>query len=128
MTLTAQVTQVKTVPAGTPVSYGGRWKAARDTRIATLGIGYADGYRRILEGKAWAAINGDRCEIAGAICMDMIMAALPPDGVPVAVGHQAVLFGEGGPHVAEVAQWAQTIPYEIWTGIGQRVRRVYKDD
>lgn len=125
MTLSAQVTQVKTVEAGTPISYGGRWTAPERTVIATLGIGYADGYRRILEGKAWAGFGRARCEIVGAICMDMIMAAVGSDVTELRRGSTAVLFGEGGPHVSEVAEWAGTIPYEIWTGIGPRVRRKY---
>ncbi len=127
MMLTAAVTQVKTVAAGTSISYGGRWIAPESMVVATLGIGYADGYRRILEGKAWAGIDGARCEIVGAICMDMIMAAIKVGETKVSPGTKAVLFGNGGPHVAEVAKWAQTIPYEIWTGIGRRVRRIYVD-
>jgi len=127
MTLTALVTHLKTVEAGTPISYGGRWTAPERTVIATLGIGYADGYRRILEGKAWAGFDGARCEIVGAICMDMIMAAVGQNATGVRRGSTAVLFGEGGPHVSEVARWAGTIPYEIWTGIGRRVPRIYID-
>ncbi|HEY5564051.1 MAG TPA: alanine racemase [Rhodothermia bacterium] len=128
MTLSASVTQVKSVVAGTPISYGGRWVARKDTVIATLGIGYADGYRRILEGKAWVGIDGVRCEVAGTICMDMIMVEVRPESSSVALGSRAVLFGEGGPHVSEVAHWAQTIPYEIWTGIGARVPRVHVEE
>lgn len=127
MMLTAAVTQVKTVTAGTPISYGGRWIAPESMVIATLGIGYADGYRRILEGKAWAGFDGARCEIVGAICMDMIMAAIKVGETKVSPGTRAVLFGNGGPHVADVAKWAQTIPYEIWTGISRRVPRIYVD-
>lgn len=126
MTLSGQVVQVKTVDTGTPVSYGGRWKASRKTVVATLGIGYADGYRRVLEGRAWVSINGEECPVVGVVCMDMVMAAVDPD-VAVSLGDRAILFGGEGPHVAEVAEWAQTIPYEIWTGIGRRVARRYVD-
>jgi len=128
MMLSAAVTQVKSVLAGTPISYGGRWVARQDTVIATLGIGYADGYRRILEGRAWVGMNGVRCEVAGTICMDMIMVEVRPESSNVGLGTRAVLFGEGGPHVSEVADWAQTIPYEIWTGIGARVPRVHVEE
>ncbi len=125
MTFSASVTHTKTVPAGTPISYGGRWHAPAQLVIATLGVGYADGYRRILEGKAWVGLNGHRCQVVGAICMDMIMLAVPAEAGSVAAGDRAILFGEGGPHVADVAVWAGTIPYEIWTGVGKRVLRTY---
>ena len=129
MTLRARVTHVKTVSPGTPISYGARWKAKRRTRIATLGVGYGDGYPRLCSGRAKVRIAGERRPIVGSICMDMCMVDLgPPNGSPatdVDVGDEAVLFGNGGPSLYDVADWAETIPYEICCGIAPRVPRKY---
>jgi alanine racemase len=128
MQLASRITQVKTVEEGTSISYGCRYRTERRTRIATVAAGYADGYRRALTNRAEAGINGERYPVAGTVCMDMFMLDLGPEGdygAPIAPGDEVVLFGEGGPHVAEVARWAKTISYEILCGIGRRVPRVY---
>jgi alanine racemase len=128
MQLVSRITQVKTVEEGTSISYGCRYRTERRTRIATVAAGYADGYRRALTNRAEAGINGERYPVAGTVCMDMFMLDLGPEGdygAPIAPGDEVVLFGEGGPHVAEVARWAKTISYEILCGIGRRVPRVY---
>jgi alanine racemase (EC 5.1.1.1) len=131
MRLTARVTQLKTVPAGTPISYGARWQAPRRTRIATLGAGYGDGYPRRGSGRASVRIGGASCPVVGTICMDMCMIDLgPPDQAPatrVERGDEAVLFGPAGPTAHEVAQWSDTIPYEIFCGVSPRVPRRYTD-
>ncbi len=131
MRLTARVTHLKTVPAGTPISYGAHWHAPRRTRIATLGVGYGDGYPRRCSGRASVRIEGTLCPIVGTICMDMCMIDLgPPDQAPatrVARGDEAVLFGPAGPTVHDVAQWSDTIPYEIFCGVSPRVPRQYVD-
>ncbi len=125
MTLRALVTNIKTVEAGTPISYNGRWIADRETTIATLGIGYADGYFRSLQGRAMAGVNGTLCRVVGTICMDMIMIDLSPEPADVAVGDPVTLFGKGGPDVSEVAAWANTTTYEIISGLGARIERRY---
>jgi len=129
MQLTARVTQLKTVPAGTPISYGAHWQAPRRTRIATLGIGYGDGYPRLCSGRASVRLGGASCPVVGTICMDMCMIDLgPPDRPPatnVTVGDEAVLFGPEGPTVYDVARWSETIPYEICCGVSPRVPRRY---
>ncbi len=129
MELTARVTQLKTVPAGTPISYGARWKAPRRTRIATLGVGYGDGYPRHCSGRASVRLGDTSCPVVGTICMDMCMVDLgPPDRPPalnVEVGDEAILFGPSGPTVYDVAQWSETIPYEICCGVSPRVPRRY---
>lgn len=131
MTLSARVTHVKTVEPGTPVSYGAHWRATRTTRIATLGVGYGDGYPRLCSGRATAHIGGEDRSIVGTICMDMCMVDLgPPDQSPAAdveVGDEAILFGPSGPTLYDVADWAETIPYEICCGISPRVPRRYVD-
>ena len=131
MRLTARVTHLKTVEAGTPISYGARWRAPRPTRIATLGVGYGDGYPRLGSGRAAVRIGGKERPVVGTICMDMCMVDLgPPDGAlaqSVEVGDEAVLFGPDGPTAYDVADWAETIPYEICCGISPRVPRRYVD-
>jgi len=126
---TARVTHVKTVSPGTPVSYGATWRAERPTRIATLGVGYGDGYPRLGSGRASVRIGGTLRPVVGTICMDMCMVDLgPPDG-PLAQrtepGDEAVLLGPDGPTAYDVANWAETIPYEICCGISPRVPRRY---
>jgi len=126
--VTSRVVHLKTVEAGTPISYGRLWQAPRRTRIATVGAGYADGYPRLVSNRAEVSIRGERYPVVGAVCMDMFMVDLgPPDETvsPVAVGDEVVLFGQDGPSAAEVAAWAQTIPYEVCCGISARVPRRY---
>lgn len=128
--LSSLVTHVKTVEPGTPVSYGRTWHADRTTRIATVGAGYADGYPRLVSNRAVVGINGRRYPVVGAVCMDMFMVDLGPPastsvGSPVEAGTEVVLFGAGGPSTDEVAAWAETITYEICTGVGPRVPRQY---
>lgn len=126
------VTHLKTVPAGTPVSYGGRWVAARPSRIATLPVGYADGYHRRLSGRpgfgcAEVLVRGRRAPIAGTVCMDMCMADVT-DVPGVEVGDEVVLLGEqGGERIDadELAVRAGTISYEILCNVGARVPRAY---
>lgn len=131
MGVTARVTRVKTVSAGTPVSYGSYWRAPRPARIATLGVGYGDGYPRLGSGRAVVRIHGEEVPVVGSICMDMCMVDLgPPDQPPapdVEVGDEVVLFDAEGPTVYNVADWAETIPYEICCGIAPRVPRRYVD-
>ncbi|PSQ91194.1 MAG: alanine racemase, partial [Bacteroidetes bacterium QH_2_63_10] len=129
MKLTARVTQLKTVPAGTPISYGAHWQAPRRTRIATLGAGYGDGYPRLCSGRASVRLGGASRPVVGTICMDMCMVDLgPPDQAPatrVDLGDEAILFGPSGPTAYDVAQWSETIPYEICCGVPPRVPRRY---
>lgn len=129
MRLLSQITHVKTVEPGTSVSYGRQWTAERRTRIATVGAGYADGFRRALSNRAEVGINGRRYPVVGTVCMDMFMIDLGPPGTPasdhVSVGDTVTLMGPGGPSAAELAAWADTIPYEICCGISARVPRRY---
>jgi alanine racemase len=123
----SRITQVKWVEQGTPISYGCRWMAPRRTRIATVSAGYADGYRRAVSDRAEVGIGGQRYPVAGTVCMDMFMVDIGPgdDADHIAPGDEVVLFGPGGPDLREFAGWADTIPYEILCGIGQRVERRY---
>lgn len=129
MRFVTRLTHVKTVAAGTPISYGLSWRAPRETRIGTISVGYADGYGRRLSNRGEVGIGGMRCAVAGRVCMDMTMVDLGPEGEgpPARVGDEVVLFGDGGPSPFEVARWAETITYEVVCGISARVRRRYVD-
>jgi alanine racemase len=126
-TLRSTVAQIKKLKAGETVSYGRRGLLQRDSVIATVRIGYADGYPRSLSngaGKIW--VNGILAPIVGSICMDMTMIDVT-DIPDVKEGDDVIVFGNELP-VTQVAQWAQTIPYEILTGVSQRVKRVYFEE
>lgn len=126
MRLVTRVSHVKRIAPGETVSYGRRFCAQRETDIATLPIGYADGYRRAFSCRAQALVHGVRVPVVGSVCMDQIM--LDVTGLSVRPGDEAVLLGrQGGEEIAseELAGLAETIPYEIMTGISARVPRVY---
>lgn len=125
MRLDAPITFVKRVAAGTSVSYGGLWRAPSDTSIATVRIGYADGYPRPLTGKAWVAVHGERRPVVGRVCMDQVMVDV--GGLPVAPGDEVTVWGPPGPDVEALARAIGTVSYELLTGVGSRVERAYRD-
>ena len=122
--LRTTISQLKTLEPGATVGYGRRGKIERTTRVATVGIGYGDGIPRLAGlGKFAPLVRGQRAPILGAVCMDMCM--LDVTDVPdVQTGDDVVFFGSEPP-IAELAAAAQTISYEILTGISERVKRVY---
>jgi alanine racemase len=120
------VIHVKTVPTGTAVSYGGTWTARRPTRIATLPVGYADGYPRRLSNRAEVLVRGQRAPVVGRVCMDLCMVDVT-DVPGTALGDEVVLLGRQGSQevgVVELASWLDTMPYEVLCGVGARVPRV----
>ncbi|HTE23759.1 bifunctional UDP-N-acetylmuramoyl-tripeptide:D-alanyl-D-alanine ligase/alanine racemase [Flavitalea sp.] len=126
-TLKSTIAQVKRLSKDETVGYGRRGKLSRDSLIATVRIGYADGYSRKLgNGIGQMLVHGKRVPVIGSICMDMTMIDITdlPFVVP---GDEVTIFGEGI-SVMEVAVWAETIPYEILTGVSQRVKRVYFEE
>lgn len=124
MSLKSRVTLARTVPAGHSISYGRTYVTAQPTRIATIGIGYGDGYPRHLSGKgAEVFIRGKRHPIIGRVTMDQIIVRLPDDS-DVECGDEVELFGSNIP-ADEVAQLADTIVWELFTGITPRVERLY---
>jgi len=125
MTLKARVAYVKTLYTGETIGYGCTWKAARESRIATLPIGYADGYIRLFAGKAVVEIKGQRAPIVGRICMDQCMVDVT-DIAGVAVDDEVVLFGSKSLTTDEAASWLGTINYEIVCMVSGRVPRTYK--
>ncbi len=130
MTWVARVLQVKEVGAGRPVGYGGTYERSSPGRIAMVATGYGDGYPRILSNRADALVGGVRVPVAGRVSMDML--ALDVTKIEnIAPGDQVVLMGEGGDGAVsceEVADRAETIPYEIMCGVGVRVPRIYLRD
>ncbi|MFQ5748808.1 MAG: alanine racemase [Planctomycetota bacterium] len=131
LSLRTQIVFLKDIEAGTPVGYGGMWKAPQPTRIATLPIGYCDGvpYRLGREGRGAVLVRGRRCPLVGAISMDYCTADVGHvDGTRV--GDTATLAGRDGQEelgLLELARAAGTIPYEITCSVGSRVRRVFFD-
>ena len=130
MQLKSVVTNLKRIKVDTPVSYGGKYIAKPGTRIATIAIGYADGYSRILSGKAQVLIRGKKANIVGNICMDQLMADVT-EIEDIKIGDEVILFGSDGNNtitVESVAALMGTINYETICVIGKRVPRVYIRD
>ncbi|MDW8343001.1 MAG: alanine racemase [Verrucomicrobiae bacterium] len=126
----ARVAFVKDVGPGRTISYGQTYVATRPMRIATVTVGYGDGYSRHLSNRAEVLVHGRRCAVVGRVTMDHVMVDVT--GIPhVACGDEVVLIGQQGEDqitTAEVARWADTIPWEVLCGINQtlRVPRVYR--
>ena len=126
-TLKTTIAQVKHLKKGDTIGYGRKGIAENDTVIATVRLGYADGYpRRLSNGVGKMLVNGKLVPVIGIISMDMTMLDITGAG-QVSPGDEVIVFGRQLP-VQQVAQWAQTIPYEIMTGIAQRVKRVYFEE
>ncbi|MDK3157997.1 alanine racemase [Kamptonema cortianum] len=128
LSLKARVTFVKDVGKGQSISYGATCTASRKLRVATVAIGYGDGYPRAASNRAFVLAGGQRCKLLGRVTMDQIMidvSRLPQ----IAPGDEVVLIGEqGGKRIlpSELARWSDTISYEIFTGITKRVPRIYR--
>lgn len=124
MRLAAPVVAIRDVPAGTGVGYGHTWHAPRDTRLATIALGYADGLPRITSGRAEVVVHGQRCPVVGRISMDQC--TIDVGDLPVTLGDEVTVWGGHGPRLAEWAAWADTLDHEICTGVGARVARVLR--
>lgn len=126
-TLRSTIAQIKSVKAGESVSYNRKAVMTRDSLIATVRIGYADGFsRRLGHGVGKILIGRKLVPVVGTVCMDMIMVDVT-DLDHVKEGDDVVIFGRDLP-IQQVAEWAGTIPYEVMTGISQRVKRVYYEE
>ncbi len=127
MTWKTAVLSVKQVRAGDSISYGRLYSCKQDTLVATLPVGYADGYRRCLSNRGEVLIRGQRAKVTGVVCMDLAM--VDASAIPgVQPGDEVVLLGQQGSEeirVEEMAGWAETIPYEVLCSIGKRVPRHY---
>lgn len=127
MELKAVISQVKTVEAGASISYGRTFVTDKKMRIATVTIGYADGYSRLLSSKGEILVHGKRCRIVGRVCMDQLM--IDVSAVPdAASGDIVTLIGKDGDDIItadELASVYGTIGYEVVCGISKRVPRIY---
>ena len=127
VSLKARVVSVRRLRRGDTVSYGAGWTTPRDTTVATIGIGYADGVRRCLGGRGHVILGGRACPMVGVVTMDQTMVDAG-DG-PVTLGDVATLVGEnGGQRISlrDVAGWADTVVWEVLTGLGPRLPRVFR--
>ena len=128
MALKSRIIHLKSVDAGFFVSYGATAKTSRPTTIATVSIGYADGYNRLLSDKGRMLVRGVSAPVVGRVCMDQTM--LDVGHIPgVCAGDAALAFGRnatGDMPVAEVAEWLGTISYEVVAGVSERVERMYR--
>ena len=123
----SRVTHVKTLPAGREISYGGTFVTTVETRVATIPVGYADGYRRSLSGRFHVLIRGKKAPILGRVCMDQMMVDVT-DVPDVQVGDSVVLVGRSGSEeitVETISAAADSFNYEFVCGISRRVPRIY---
>ena len=123
----SRVTHVKTLPAGREISYGGTYVTTKDTVVATVPVGYADGYRRNLSGRFYVLIRGKKAPILGRICMDQLMVDVT-DIPGVSPGDRVTLVGRDGDLVItmeEISAAADSFNYEFVCGISRRVPRIY---
>ena len=122
-TLKSIISQIRTIEAGESVGYGRRFVAERETKVATIPIGYADGISRQLgNGVGYLMVNHKKAPIIGSVCMDMLM--IDVTEIDCKEGNTVIIFGEQ-PTVNEIAKLLETIPYEILTSISQRVKRIF---
>jgi len=128
LSLVTRIAFLKKVPEGIPISYGRTFVTKRESMIATIPIGYADGYSRSLSNRGEAIVRNVRVPVAGRVCMDMTM--LDVTDVPgVSEGDEVVLIGSQGKEritADDIAVKTGTIPYEVLCGISSRVPRVYE--
>ena len=128
MTVKCPVAHVRSVQAGAGVSYGHTWTAPRDTTLALVPAGYADGVFRALSNRFEVSINGRRYPNVGRVCMDQFVVDLGPGPVDVVEGDDAILFGPGGDGEPTAQEWAElldTINYEVVTSPRRRIGRTY---
>ena len=126
MSLKSKISYFKVVTANNPVSYGATWSSPHDTRVVTIPIGYGDGFRRGLSNCGQVLIRGKKYPIIGKICMDQFMVNIGKDSVYN--NDEVILFGKQGNqeiHVEELADLVNTIPYEILTGLTERIPRIH---
>jgi alanine racemase len=125
MIFEGQLIDIRDLPAGGSVGYGGDWRAERPSRIGVVNVGYSDGYPWRAPGGAPVGVAGTTAPVVGRVSMDMISIDLT-DAPAARRGDRVTLWGDH-PHVAEIAARAGTTPYELLTGVGNRVKRVLEE-
>jgi alanine racemase len=123
MTFKSCIVFIKRVKKDTPLSYGLTYKTKSDTNIATIPVGYGDGYSRFLSNKSSVIIQGKIYPVAGRVCMDQILIDLGNDEYPL--GTEVILFGKNTITAETISELIGTIPYEVTCGISKRVQKVY---
>jgi len=129
LTLKTKISFMNSVSKGRSISYGRTYITKKDTKIATIPVGYGDGYSRYLSNRGFVLVKGGRAPIVGRVCMDMTMVDVG-DFKDIKTGDDVVLIGRQGKEnitAEELAQLTNTIPYEVVCNIGRRVPRIYKD-
>jgi alanine racemase len=129
MALKTRIHFLKSVPPGTRISYGGTFTTKRQSLIATLPVGYADGYSHHLSNRGEVLIHGKRAPVMGKVCMDFVIVDVT-DVPRVKVGDEVVLMGRQGKEqitADEIAEKIDSISYEVLCSIGKRVPRIYKN-
>ena len=122
-TLKTIISQIKHIPPGESIGYGRKGKAEKPATIATIAIGYADGFSRAFsQGVGKVMVHGMRAKVIGNVCMDMTMIDIT--GIPAREGDEVIVFGKELP-IQELAESIHTIPYEILTSASERVKRVF---
>ncbi len=130
MRFVSQVAQLKDVPSGEGISYGHRFVTSRDSKIAAVPVGYADGYNRLLTNCGEVLIRGQRVPVAGTVCMDWILVDVT-DLADVQVSDDVTLLGRDGDELITAEEWADkvgSITYEVFCNISERVPRVFVND
>ncbi len=130
MTLKTRVTQIKIIEKDTPLSYGGKYTARKGQKIATISIGYADGFSRMLSDKAYVLVNGRKAPVRGTVCMDQCMIDVTKIE-NIKIGDEVIIFGSDGNNtisVDSVALLLGTINYEVVCSVTRRVPRAYIQD
>jgi alanine racemase len=131
LSLKSKVVYVKTVPEGVEISYGGTFTTARKTRVATICLGYGDGYPRALSNTGYVLIKGQRAPILGRVCMDQFMVDVTDISKPIIVGDTVTLIGKDGNEaitMEELGDISGRFNYELACDLGKRVPRIYKSE
>jgi alanine racemase len=131
LSLKTRVVYVKTVPAGQEISYGGTFTTSRDTRVATVCIGYGDGYPRSLSNIGYVLIKGQKAKILGRVCMDQFMIDVTDIQGEICVGDVVTLIGRDGDQtitMEELGELSGRFNYELACDLGKRIPRIYKID
>jgi alanine racemase len=128
MTVKTKILDIRKLPKGTPISYGKTFITKRESLIGVVPIGYADGYFRILSNKAKMIVKGKRANVVGTVCMDLTMIDLT-EIQDVSIGDEVIILGFSGNEKItawDIADWANTIPYEVLISLGSKAIRKYK--
>lgn len=131
LSLKSRIVYVKTVPEGQEISYGGTFTTVRDTRVATICLGYGDGYPRSLSNIGYVLVKGHRAPILGRVCMDQFMIDVTDIDADICVGDKVTLIGKSGEEMIsmeELGELSGRFNYELACDLGKRVPRIYKLD